>query len=228
MKLLALDTAANLCSVAILDAVSGTMLAQISEDIGKGHAERLMAIIEQAVADAGITINEIGKVVTSIGPGSFTGVRVGVATARGLALALHCPAIGISTLAALAYDARKALPDRPILVVIDARRDEFYAQFFAEDGIAASDPMIVPLPAIIERIANQGQNLVIAGSASSLVNATLDRPLDVASTMATGTIDAFAQLGMQSQDTALPSPLYLRGLDVKPQQGFVLKRQVAE
>lgn len=228
MKLLVLDTAANLCSVAIFDAESGTMLAQISEDIGKGHAERLMAIMEQAVANAGIAINEIGKVVTSIGPGSFTGVRVGVATARGLALALRCPAIGVTTLEALAYDAGKALSGRPVLSVIDARRDEFYAQFFASDGTPASKPMIVTLPGIVEQLAGHGQNLVLAGSASALVNAKLERPLDVASAMATGTIEAFAQLGIRSQDTALPSPLYLRGLDVKPQQGFVLKRQVAE
>lgn len=228
MKLLALDTAANLCSVAVSDAESGTMLAQISEDIGKGHAERLMAIIEQVVAEAGIAINEIGKVVTSIGPGSFTGVRVGVATARGLALALRCPAIGISTLEALAYDARKAHPGRPVLSVIDARRDEFYTQFFAEDGAPTSEPMIVPLSGIIEQLVDHGQNLVLSGSAASLVNAALDCPLDIASAMATGTIAAFSQLGMLSQDTVLPSPLYLRGLDVKPQQGFVLKRQITE
>lgn len=228
MKLLALDTAANLCSVAVSDAESGTMLAQISEDIGKGHAERLMTIIEQVVAEAGIAINEIGKVVTSIGPGSFTGVRVGVATARGLALALRCPAIGISTLEALAYDARKAHPGRPVLSVIDARRDEFYTQFFAEDGAPTSEPMIVPLSGIVERLVDHGQNLVLSGSAASLVNAALDRPLDIASAMATGTIAAFSQLGMLSQDTVLPSPLYLRGLDVKPQQGFVLKRQITE
>ncbi|MEP7453177.1 tRNA (adenosine(37)-N6)-threonylcarbamoyltransferase complex dimerization subunit type 1 TsaB [Phyllobacterium sp. SB3] len=228
MKLLALDTAANLCSVAVLDAVHGTMLAEVSEDIGKGHAERLMAVIEQAIANAGISINEIGKVVASIGPGSFTGVRVGVATARGLALALRCPAVGISTLQALAYDARRTFPNRPVLVVIDARRDEFYAQFFVEDGAPASEPMIVPLSRIIEQLSDHGQNIVLAGSASALVNAELMHPLDIGSTMATGTIGAFALLGMQSQDTNLPSPLYLRGLDVKPQQGFVLKRQVAE
>lgn len=228
MKLLALDTAANLCSVAIVDAERGTMLAEVSEDIGKGHAERLMAVIEQAIASAEISINEIGKIVTSIGPGSFTGVRVGVATARGLALALRCPAIGISTLQALAFDARQTLPNRPVLVVIDARREEFYTQLFAEDGTAASEPMVVPLSKIIEQYADSGQNIVLAGSASALVNAELVRPLDIGSTMATGTIGAFALLGLQSQDTGLPSPLYLRGLDVKPQQGFVLKRQVAE
>ncbi len=228
MKLLALDTAANLCSAAIFDAKRGMMIAQISEDIGKGHAERLMAIIEQAVADADIAINEIGKVVTSIGPGSFTGVRVGVATARGLALALKCPAIGISTLEALAYDARRILAERPVLIAIDARRDELYAQFFAKDGTATSEPMIATLPAIIDQIGDDKSDLVLSGSASPLINAALDHPLDVASTMATGTIYAFAQLGMLSQDESLPRPLYLRGLDVKPQQGFVLKRQVAE
>jgi tRNA threonylcarbamoyladenosine biosynthesis protein TsaB len=228
MKLLALDTAANFCSVAILDAESGTMLAKISEDIGKGHAERLMGIIEQAVAEAGISISEIGKVVASVGPGSFTGVRVGVATARGLALALQCPAIGISTLRALAFDSQRTFPDRPTLAVIDARRDELYAQFFAADGAEASEPVIVSLSGITGQLADRGSDFILAGSASSLVNAAMARPLEVASTMATGTIEAFALLGLQSHDAVLPSPLYLRGLDVKPQQGFVLKRQVAE
>ena len=228
MKLLALDTAANLCSVAILDAGNGTVLAQISEDIGKGHAERLMAIIGQAVAGADISMNEIGKVVASIGPGSFTGVRVGVATARGLALALHCRAVGISTLQALAFDAAETFPGRPVLVAIDARRDELYGQFFAADGAAASEPMVVSLPGIIEQLTDRGSNLVLSGSASPLVNAALPHPLDVASTMATGRIESFARLGMQPQFATLPRPLYLRGLDVKPQQGFVLKRRGVE
>src|SRR5687767_11705385 len=124
MKLLALDTAANLCSVAVLDVESGTILAASSEDIGKGHAERLMTAIEQVAATARISIADIGKIAVSIGPGSFTGVRVGVSTARGFALALKCPAVGISTLQALAYDAAKQFSHRPILSIIDARRDE--------------------------------------------------------------------------------------------------------
>ncbi|EJN05229.1 tRNA (adenosine(37)-N6)-threonylcarbamoyltransferase complex dimerization subunit type 1 TsaB [Phyllobacterium sp. YR531] len=228
MKLLALDTAANLCSVAIFDTETGMIVAQVSEDIGKGHAERLMALIEQAVASAGTSIREIGKVVTSIGPGSFTGVRVGVATARGLALALRCPAIGISTLQALAFDAGEIASGRPVLAVIDARREEIYAQFFDADGNGTSDPIVAALPEVIERLADYEGNLVLAGSASGMVNSALDHPLDIVSTMATGTIEAFARLGMQSADLSPPSPLYLRGLDVKPQQGFVLKRQIAE
>lgn len=227
MKLLGLDTAANLCSVAILDVETGTMLAAISEDIGKGHAERLMAVIEQAIAEAEIAITDIGKIAVSVGPGSFTGVRVGVSTARGFSLALKCPAVGISTLQALAYDAARVFPGRPILSIIDARRDELYAQFFAEDGAALSEPMVTTLPQILEQVKDQG--LVLSGSGSMVINEKLDQKLDIAVTAATGSIEAFVRLGaLKASKASAPSPLYLRGLDVKPQQGFVLKRQVAE
>jgi tRNA threonylcarbamoyladenosine biosynthesis protein TsaB len=229
MKLLALDTAANLCSVAILDVETGTVLAEISEDIGKGHAERLMAVIEQTTAVAKVSITDTGKIAVSVGPGSFTGVRVGVSTARGFALALKCPVIGISTLEALAYDAAKLFPGKPILSIIDARRDELYAQFFGEDGSARSEPMVTTLPLILEQLTERGPGHVLSGSGAPVVNERLDRPLDIAVTAATGSIEAFARLGaMRSADDEAPKPLYLRGLDVKPQQGFVLKRKVTE
>jgi tRNA threonylcarbamoyladenosine biosynthesis protein TsaB len=229
MKLLALDTAANLCAVSVLDVETGTMLVEVSEDIGKGHAERLMAVIERAIKDAKIAITNIGKIAVSVGPGSFTGVRVGVSTARGFALALKCPAVGISTLQALAYDAAKLFPKSPILSIIDARRDEFYAQFFGEDGAAESQPMVTTLPALLEQLAKRGQGHVLSGSGAMLINERLDQPLNIAVTTATGSIEAFARLGaMRSPDDEAPKPLYLRGLDVKPQQGFVLKRKVTE
>lgn len=229
MKLLGLDTAANLCSVAILDVETGTILAEISEDIGKGHAERLMAVIGQAIADAEIAITDIGKVAVSVGPGSFTGVRVGVSTARGLALALKCPAVGIGTLQALAYDAAKISAVMPILSIIDARRDELYAQFFSEKGTALSEPMVTTLPRILEQLKAQDRRHVLSGSGALLVNERLDRPLDIATTKATGSIEAFARLGaLELNGGEAPRPLYLRGLDVKPQQGFVLKRKSEE
>ena len=229
MKLLALDTAANLCSVAILNVETGTILAEISEDIGKGHAERLMAVIEQAIADAEISITDIGKIAVSVGPGSFTGVRVGVSTARGFALALKCPAVGISTLQALAYDAAKVSVVMPILSIIDARRDELYAQFFSENGAPLSEPMVTTLPRILEQLKAQPKRHLLSGSGALLINEKLDRPLDIATTRATGSIEAFARLGaLEFNGGEAPSPLYLRGLDVKPQQGFVLKRKSEE
>ena len=229
MKLLALDTAANLCSVAILDVETGTVLAEISEDIGKGHAERLMAVIEQVMQRANVAIGEIGKVAVSVGPGSFTGVRVGVSAARGFALALKCPAVGISTLQALAYDAAQLFPGKAVLSIIDARRDELYAQFFAEAGSAESEPMVTTLPALKKQLAERGRTHVLAGSGAMLMNEILDRPLDVAVTAATGSITAFARMGaLQTAAGELAKPLYLRGLDVKPQQGFVVKRKITQ
>jgi tRNA threonylcarbamoyladenosine biosynthesis protein TsaB len=229
MKLLALDTAANLCSVAILDVETGTVLAEISEDIGKGHAERLMTVIEQVMETANVAIGEIGKIAVSVGPGSFTGVRVGVSTARGFALALKCPAVGISTLQALAYDAEKLFPGKAVLSIIDARRDELYAQFFEEDGSAASKPMVTTLLALEKQLAERGRTHVLSGSGAMLINEKLDRPLDVAVTAATGSIAGFARMGaLRTAEEDLPKPLYLRGLDVKPQQGFVLKRKITE
>jgi tRNA threonylcarbamoyl adenosine modification protein YeaZ len=227
MKLLALDTAANFCSVAVLDVETASVLSESSQDIGKGHAERLMAAIEQVLADAMISITEIGKIAVSVGPGSFTGVRVGVSTARGFALALGCEAVGISTLQALAYDAQKSFPGRQVLSIIDARRDELYAQFFGEDGSAASDPMVTSLQELLPRLEGMAGEYVLSGSGAALINGRLREPLDIATTAATASIEAFARLGAVHVGEA-PRPLYLRGLDVKPQQGFVLKRKAEE
>lgn len=229
MKLLALDTAANLCSVAVLDVESGVMLAEISDDIGKGHAERLMGIIEQTLRSAGVALGEIGRIAVSIGPGSFTGVRVGVSTARGFSLALQCPAVGITTLEALAFDAAKQYPGRPVHSIIDARREEVYAQSFKGDGTAASEPTVTNLPEILELLSTSGQFPVLSGSGAGLVNERLEKPLEIAAAGATGTIEAFARIGAARVETGeAPKPLYLRGLDVKPQQGFVLQRRQPE
>jgi tRNA threonylcarbamoyl adenosine modification protein YeaZ len=201
----------------------------MSEDIGKGHAERLMAFIEQTLNKAAVSIGAIGKIAVSIGPGSFTGVRVGVSTARGFALALKCPVVGISTLEALAFDARQAFDSRPVLSIIDARRDEIYAQFFASDGSPTSVPGVTTLPEVFAALSDHPGNVVLSGSGAALINAGLERKLDVAVTTSTGTIEAFARLAAhRTVDGEAPKPLYLRGLDVKPQQGFVLKRKVAE
>ncbi|MBZ9656641.1 tRNA (adenosine(37)-N6)-threonylcarbamoyltransferase complex dimerization subunit type 1 TsaB [Phyllobacterium lublinensis] len=228
MKLLAIDTAANLCSVAVFDVGTGSLLAEVIEDIGKGHAERLMAVIEQALEQSTSLITDIGKIAVSIGPGSFTGVRVGVSAARGLALALRCPVVGISTLQSLAHDAARSNPGKAILSIIDARREELYAQFFNADGSAESEPMVTSLPLILGQLAERVTVHVLAGSGASLVNEKLGQRLDIAVEGATGSIEAVARLGAILVSDGAPKPLYLRGLDVKPQQGFVLKRKVAE
>ena len=109
MKLLAIDTAAGPCAACVFDTGSGEVIGREVRDIGKGHAEQLMSVIDAAMRQASIGFAELGAVAVSVGPGSFTGVRVGVAAARGLALALKVPAIGVTTLEAIAADANDDL-----------------------------------------------------------------------------------------------------------------------
>src|SRR5690606_26839604 len=109
MRLLAIDTAANLCAACVFDTDAGE-LGRAVLDLGKGHAEHLIGVIDDALKAAGTAYDDLDAIAVSVGPGSFTGVRVGVATTRGLELALKVPAVGVSTLEALEYERRDAEP----------------------------------------------------------------------------------------------------------------------
>src|SRR5262245_49510040 len=130
MRLLVIDTSGPECAAGIYDA--DTMLALRSETIGKGHAEILPGMIEAAAKDAGVPLKALWRIAVTIGPGSFTGIRVGVAMARGLALSLGIPAVGVTTLQVVAEPLLRQA--NPVLALIDARREELYSQLFAADG----------------------------------------------------------------------------------------------
>ncbi|QPC86508.1 tRNA (adenosine(37)-N6)-threonylcarbamoyltransferase complex dimerization subunit type 1 TsaB [Mesorhizobium sp. NBSH29] len=226
MILLAIDTAANLCSVCLYDTEAEGVQAEIVNDIGTGHAERLVSDIEDLLAQAGLDYAALDRIAVSVGPGSFTGVRVGVATARGLSLALKIPAIGITTIDALATEARQAFPERPVLVAIDARRDELYTAFFAADGTRTSHASVSNLESAGAR-ASQG-NPVLTGSGAKPVAQSVGREFDTASHAATAPIAVFARLAAQRPiDGQKPKPAYLRAPDAKAQAGFILPRSGA-
>ena len=114
MNLLAIDTALEACSVGV--AVDGGSPVFVSETIGRGHAERLFGMISAAMEQAGIGYAALDRIAVTIGPGSFTGIRVGIAAARGLALVTGCPVAGIGTLAVLAESARAAAGTVPVKI----------------------------------------------------------------------------------------------------------------
>ena len=143
MKILALDTASSWCAAAVYDSGTDTVLAEVSEDIGKGHAEVLMDYIERTMAQSGIAMSELDRVAVNVGPGSFTGVRIGVSAARGFALALDRPAIGVSAFDALASEVATSHPGQPALILLEAHRGEIYAQGFGADGEATTGPMVL-------------------------------------------------------------------------------------
>lgn len=215
MILLALDTAAGDCTAALYDSEQDRLLSSVVETIGKGHAERLMAVIDQALDQAGLPLDCVGRVAVTVGPGSFTGIRVGVAAARGFALSLGIEAVGVSTLAVIGLAAREAHPGKQVLATIDARRDEIYAQLFSATGMAQTAPLLLGHTAAATLARESGA--VVVGSARALLEEGAEVQADRFPPL------YIARLGVG--ETALaPSPLYLRGPDAKPQTGFAVAR----
>lgn len=212
MKLLALDTACAACSVALWDetAVRGHRF----EAMQRGQAEALVPMIEAVVAESGLGYGALDAFAVTRGPGTFTGLRIGLATARGLALAAGRPLIGLTTLEVIAAAARDACPDRFVCVMIEARRGEVYCQTFAPDGTAIDQAApLVPDAALARALA---ADAVLAGDAAPRLAG--DTGLDIAP--GGGGPDAVV-LAQCAAALPLPapgeivSPLYLRAPDAK-------------
>jgi tRNA threonylcarbamoyladenosine biosynthesis protein TsaB len=218
MNILAIDTAGVDCAAAVYDASTDKLLAAVTDRIGKGHAERLMAMIDDVLDEAGLPLQAIGRVAVTIGPGSFTGIRVGVAAARGLALALPAEVVGVTTLETLAQAHLATYPGQAVIAAMDAKRHEIYAQAFDGDGHPLTEPCSLSLDEL--RSLAKTHDAVVCGSAAALLDgeAAASEPdrFDIA---IVARVAAKALVEM-----ARPKPLYLRGPDAKPQDGFALAR----
>ncbi|UVK43519.1 tRNA (adenosine(37)-N6)-threonylcarbamoyltransferase complex dimerization subunit type 1 TsaB [Mesorhizobium sp. AR07] len=223
MKLLAIDCAANLCAACVYDEATKQELGRSVLDLGKGHAERLMAVIAEALTASATDYAGLGAIAVSVGPGSFTGLRVGVSTARGLALALKVPAIGVTTLEALAAEAAAAFPGRAVLAALDAGREEIHAALYDEMSVLAYGPAVTTLAAAVTMATESAS--VLAGTAAAQIAASAGRAFDIGPETATADIATYARLAAAKGEGERPKPLYLRGADAKPQAGFMLSRQ---
>ena len=143
MRVLAIDTALAACSAAVLDTDDGGIVASQSLPMTRGHAEALMPLLVRLMQDAGMAFRDIDRVVVTTGPGSFTGLRVGIAAARGIALAAGKPAVGLSTLAAYAAPHMAADETVPVVAAIDARHAHVYLQVFGPGGRTHTPPRLV-------------------------------------------------------------------------------------
>jgi tRNA threonylcarbamoyladenosine biosynthesis protein TsaB len=223
MKLLAIDTASVICAACVYDTVARQEDGRAVLDLGKGHAEHLMAVVGDAMQGAKITFPELDAVAVSIGPGSFTGVRVGVAAARGLAMALKVPAIGVTTLEALAAEARQRFGDVTVMSALDAGRGEINAAVYGETGATLVEPTVMTLDEAV--LLARRRSTVVVGSAGPRIAVELPA-VKTGSTSATADIGYYAAIAAgRDAGGEKPRPLYLRGADAKPQAGFVLPRQ---
>ena len=130
--ILAFDTSAAHCAAALL--CGGEIVASAREDMARGQAERLFGLLEEVLAAGGKGWDDLTALAVGVGPGNFTGIRIAVSAARGLALGLGIPAVGVSTL-----EAQVDGMARPCLSVLDARRGMNYVQRFGEDGPSAAE-----------------------------------------------------------------------------------------
>ncbi|MDH4440829.1 MAG: tRNA (adenosine(37)-N6)-threonylcarbamoyltransferase complex dimerization subunit type 1 TsaB [Rhizobium sp.] len=214
MIVLAIDTAGVDCAAAVYNSATDTVLARVSETIGRGHAERLMAMIEEAVTTSGLSLDDIEKIGVTVGPGSFTGIRVGVAAARGLALALGIDCVGVCTLEVLARTAPET--DAPVIAAINAHRDEVYVQAF-QKGVALDEPALVTLEDFLSRASETGTRTI--GSAAALITDP-----EAVTEPDHSPIDIVARISATTKAQGKAKPLYLRGPDAKPQTGFAVSR----
>ena len=221
MRLLAIDTASEACSVGVVD---GTRVYTRSEDAGRGHAERLLGMIEAVMKEAGLAFADLDRIAVTVGPGSFTGVRVGIAAARGLALVTGTPAIGLTTLAVHAEEARLALGPRPVLAVVTAGRGELYGALYDADGREMEPPLAASAQVLAAFAAGE---TVVAGSGADLVIAALpmDTGVTVAHRRSSPAVGALCMLALRTPATdGAPHPLYLRPPDAKPQSAAGVAR----
>jgi tRNA threonylcarbamoyladenosine biosynthesis protein TsaB len=212
MRILAFDCAGAQCAAAIV--ADGRVAAAKSIMAERGHAQLLIPLLIELLDSAGLTFGDIDRFAATTGPGSFTGIRVALAAAHGLALGTGKPIVGVTVFEALAAMAAEAGIAAPrLLVAIDSRRAELFVQLFDQAGAALGEPAMLP-PDAIPAWAGPGA-LALTGDAAHLVAPHLNEIVDTAWT---ARIDprVVARLAAGRAAGPAPAPFYLRAPDAVP------------
>jgi len=218
MLILAIDTALDACAAGVLDTDAAKMIAQESLGMKRGHAEALMPLIARVIKEAGIGFASLDRIAVTTGPGSFTGLRVGLSAARGIALAADKPVVGLTTLTAYAAPVVGRNAEQPVISAIDARHGQVYFQVVSGNGSSLMRPRVGPIEEAVG--ASRFGALYLVGNAAKILS---DRwPADAPSPFRVEALPApdiawVAWLGAAvNPDTAPARPYYLRAPDAKP------------
>jgi len=218
MLVLAIDTALDACAAAVLDTSASRLIAQESQAMKRGHAEALMPLIARVMKASGVAFAALDRIAATTGPGSFTGLRVGLSAARGIALAASKPVVGVTTLTAYAAPIVSQNSEHPVISAIDARHDHVYFQVVAGDGSSLIKPKVAPIAEALDASRFGAPHLV--GNAAKILAdrwpAEAPAPFKV-DPQAAPDIAWVAWLGAAvNPETAPARPYYLRAPDAKP------------
>jgi tRNA threonylcarbamoyladenosine biosynthesis protein TsaB len=212
----------------VLDTAHGAVVARESIAMARGHAEALMPLIQRVMAARGGGFDALDRIAVTVGPGSFTGLRVGIAAARGLALATGKAAVGLTTLAAFAAPLIADDDTLPVVTAIDARHEHVYLQVFGPGGRTLVPPRVASLREAL-RAATTSRGPRIVGTGAKMLAAAWpagERPPRSVDQRGAPDIDWIAHLGAAApEDGGPPKPLYLRAPDAQPQDASQLPRR---
>ncbi len=227
MRILAIDTALDACSAALIDTMGDRVLAFESREIGRGHAELLLPIIDGVMKAAGAKFSDIDRFAVTIGPGSFTGLRVGISAARGFGLVTKKPVVGISTLAAFIAPLMTQDQAIPVVAAIDAKHGNLYMQMVGAGGRTLVSARAASLRETVRAVALGPVRIVGTGAALLAAHwpPKLPQPVLV-DQRAAPDIEWIARIGAVADPTqAAPKPLYLKLPDAQPQMGARIAQQ---
>lgn len=218
MLVLAIDTSLEAVSVCVFNSASLTIEAEELISLKRGHAEALMPLLESLGNGISGGLAALDRIAVTVGPGSFTGIRVGVSAARGLGLALGIPVVGVSTLAAFAAPLVLRRAGSKIVSAIDARHGHVYLQMFSPAGKTIFAPRLIDAREGAVKIGEGPFRMTgTAGSLMTIEAWALLQQADPDGDLSLPRIDFVARIGVSADPaTAPPIPLYLKNVDAEP------------
>jgi len=229
MNILALDTSMGACSAAVLRASDGTRrLHALQVEMQRGHAEALMPMVDEVLTEAGIGAHDLDLIAATLGPGSFTGVRIAIAAARGLGLVTQAKLFGTDSLTVMARAAlmEGVAPAGPFAVAVDARRGMLYFGVFNEDARRLDGPLLMA-PGDAVSLLPPELGIAVGNGAQLLADAVAaqGRRLEPELPTLQPSAGALAEIALEGGETTVTlRPLYLRPPDAKPQAQAVERR----
>lgn len=217
MKILAVDTSSKICAVAILE--DNKVIDEIKLDNGKTHSENLMPIIKEILDKNNLTLKDMNLIAVSVGPGSFTGIRIGIATIKPMAEVYNLPVASVTSLETLARNIENEEEDFTIISLIDARNNQVYAGFFDTEYNLKEDEIAEDIDEVLKK-AGKYSKIIFVGDGAIIHKEKIEENLkdrniifakeNNQSAINTGKIGykKFLEKNLKNADTILP--IYLR------------------